>query len=85
MSAGAYTLLAQRARRKTLLGEDRTFKTLADPLLFSVLYGNIGIKVLYAVVLRDIFNLPALEESKGKRFWMALGESDTQNRRTGLC
>ena len=42
-------------------------------LIAALLYGNIGIKVLYAAVLRDVFRFPGLETNKGKWLWVALG------------
>ncbi|SMY20149.1 unnamed protein product [Zymoseptoria tritici ST99CH_1A5] len=41
-------------------------------LIAAVLYGNIGVKVLYASVLRDVFHFPALDTKKGKLVWMVL-------------
>lgn len=43
-------------------------------LIAAVLYGNIGVKVLYASVLRDVFHFPALDTKKGKLVWMVLGK-----------
>ncbi|KAB8446270.1 hypothetical protein FH972_025250 [Carpinus fangiana] len=45
---------------------------LVSGLIAAVLYGNIGIKVLYANIGRELFNAPALEEKKGKLIWIAL-------------
>lgn len=41
-------------------------------LIAALLYGNIGAKVFYAAVLRDIFHLPALNDRTGKWIWVAL-------------
>jgi len=40
-------------------------------IIAAVLYGNIGIKVLYNNVGRDVFNWPILESKKGKWIWAA--------------
>lgn len=42
-------------------------------LIAALLYGNIGVKVFYAAVLRDVFNFPGLDEKKGKWIWVGLG------------
>ena len=39
-------------------------------IIAACLYGNIGIKVLYNNVGRDIFRLPILESKKGKLLWV---------------
>jgi hypothetical protein len=36
------------------------------------LYGNIGIKVVYAAVFRDMFKAPGLDTKKGKIIWVFL-------------
>ncbi|EME87866.1 uncharacterized protein MYCFIDRAFT_159061 [Pseudocercospora fijiensis CIRAD86] len=41
-------------------------------LIAALLYGNIGVKVFYAAVLRDVFRFPPLDERKGKIVWIAL-------------
>ena len=40
-------------------------------LIAAVLYGNIGIKVLYNNLGRDLLNFPALETKTGKWIWVA--------------
>lgn len=40
-------------------------------LIAAVLYGNIGIKVLYNNIGRDVFKFPILESKKGKWIWSA--------------
>ncbi|KAK5121581.1 hypothetical protein LTR85_004753 [Meristemomyces frigidus] len=40
-------------------------------LIAALLYGNIGVKVLYAAVLRDVFGFPSLDKKKGKYIWVA--------------
>jgi hypothetical protein len=40
-------------------------------VIAAVLYGNIGIKVLYNNVGRDVFHFPILESKKGKWIWTA--------------
>lgn len=39
-------------------------------LIAALLYGNIGIKVLYAAVFRDIFKFPTLDTKLGKTIWI---------------
>ncbi|OJJ48146.1 hypothetical protein ASPZODRAFT_112721 [Penicilliopsis zonata CBS 506.65] len=54
------------------------WQTLGNALSFitgaiaGILYGNIGIKVFYSAVLRDIFNFPALDKKKGKIVWVCI-------------
>jgi hypothetical protein len=56
------------------------FQTLGNAVSFisaliaALLYGNIGIKVFYSAVLRDIFRLPALDQKLGKVLWVAIGK-----------
>ena len=45
---------------------------LVSGLIAAVLYGNIGIKVLYANVGRDLLKFPPLESTKGKWIWVGL-------------
>lgn len=44
---------------------------LITALIAAVLYGNIGIKVLYANVGREFFKFPALESRVGRYIWIA--------------
>lgn len=37
-----------------------------------MLYGNIGVKVFYAAVLRDVFRFPPLDHKTGKWIWVAV-------------
>lgn len=46
----------------------------ATGLIAALLYGNIGVKVFYAAVLRDIFHFPPLGDKKGRLVWIALGK-----------
>ncbi|OQE44628.1 hypothetical protein PENCOP_c002G07913 [Penicillium coprophilum] len=54
------------------------FQTLGNAISFitgviaALLYGNIGIKVFYNVVLRDVFHLPDLNSRTGKFIWIGL-------------
>lgn len=41
-------------------------------LIAAALYGNIGIKVLYANIGRTLLKFPALESTKGKLLWVGL-------------
>lgn len=45
---------------------------LVSTLIAALLYGNIGIKVLYSNVLMDIFGFPSLAQKSGKLIWIAL-------------
>ncbi len=66
----------------TSAGNGYDLQTLGNAIYFIVsviaalLYGNIGIKVFYAAVLRDAFKFPALDTKKGKFTWAALGKFD---------
>jgi hypothetical protein len=57
------------------------FQTLGNAVSFisaliaALLYGNIGIKIFYSAVLRDVFRLPALDKRVGKLLWVGLGKS----------
>ncbi|KAJ4305796.1 hypothetical protein N0V90_001328 [Kalmusia sp. IMI 367209] len=44
----------------------------ASGLIAAALYGNIGIKVIYASVLRDVFNFPPLDKKMGKILWVVI-------------
>jgi len=56
------------------------FQTLGNAVSFisaliaALLYGNIGIKVFYSAVLRDVFKLPPLDHKRGKLLWVAIGK-----------
>ena len=56
-----------------------SYQTLGNTLSFitsiiaALLYGNIGIKVFYSSVLRDVFHMPPLDHRTGKFIWIALG------------
>lgn len=58
-----------------------TLQTVGNALYFitsgiaALLYGNIGLKVLYASVMRDAFSFPALETRGGKIAWVFFGKS----------
>ncbi|KAF2451894.1 hypothetical protein P171DRAFT_515817 [Karstenula rhodostoma CBS 690.94] len=41
-------------------------------LIAMALYGNIGIKVIYASVLQDILNFPPLDQKTGKILWVII-------------
>lgn len=43
-------------------------------LIAALLYGNIGVKVLYAVIFRDIFKFPPLDTKVGKLTWIAFSK-----------
>ena len=43
-------------------------------LIAALLYGNIGIKIFYAAVLRDVFRMPPLDDTKGKWIFVVVGE-----------
>ena len=46
--------------------------SLISGLIAAVLYGNIGIKVLYINVFEDVFGCPPLTKKSGKLIWVAL-------------
>ena len=46
--------------------------SLISGMIAAILYGNIGVKVLYASVFRDIFKVPTLDTKKGKWIWVVL-------------
>ncbi|CAP95069.1 hypothetical protein E8E15_001408 [Penicillium rubens] len=54
------------------------FQTLGNAISFitgviaALLYGNIGIKVFYSAVFRDIFHFPELNSRTGKWLWVGL-------------
>jgi archaellum biogenesis protein FlaJ (TadC family) len=41
-------------------------------LIAALLYGNIGVKVFYSSVLRDVFRFPPLDKKTGKWIWVAI-------------
>lgn len=41
-------------------------------VIAALLYGNIGIKVFYAAVFRDLFHFPPLDAKAGKWIWVAI-------------
>ena len=43
-------------------------------MIAALLYGNIGIKVFYSAVLRDVFRAPPLDHKTGKWIWVAFGK-----------
>ncbi|KAL8655094.1 MAG: hypothetical protein Q9210_001115 [Variospora velana] len=45
---------------------------LVTTLIAALLYGNIGIKVLYSNVLMDMLGFPSLAQSSGKLLWVAI-------------
>jgi hypothetical protein len=45
----------------------------ASGLIAMALYGNIGIKVIYASVLQDMLNFPPLDHKTGKIIWVVIG------------
>lgn len=67
----AYQGIPNSAYRFQTLGNAISFIT---GLIAAVLYGNIGIKVMYAAVLRDLFKAPPLDDKKGKWLWVACGK-----------
>ncbi|QSZ34052.1 hypothetical protein DSL72_005632 [Monilinia vaccinii-corymbosi] len=46
--------------------------SLVSGLIAAVLYGNIGIKVIYQNIVEDLFGGPELTSKKGKIIWVAL-------------
>lgn len=45
---------------------------LVTTLIAALLYGNIGIKVLYRNVLMELFGFPSLAQKSGKLLWIAV-------------
>lgn len=45
---------------------------LISGLIAAVLYGNIGIKVIYQNIIEDLFGGPELTTKKGKLIWIAM-------------
>lgn len=45
---------------------------LVTALIAALLYGNIGIKVLYSNVLMDMLGFPSLAQTSGKLLWVAI-------------
>jgi hypothetical protein len=43
-------------------------------LIAALLYGNIGVKVFYSAVLRDIFKFPPLDKKAGKWAWVVISK-----------
>ncbi|KAI9645417.1 hypothetical protein NHQ30_006156 [Ciborinia camelliae] len=46
--------------------------SLVSGLIAAVLYGNIGIKVIYQNIIEDLFNGPELTTKKGKLIWIGI-------------
>ncbi|KAJ5356758.1 Amino acid transporter transmembrane [Penicillium concentricum] len=65
----AYQGIPNSAYRFQTLGNAISFIT---GVIAALLYGNIGIKVFYNVVLRDIFHFPDLNSRTGKLLWIGL-------------
>ncbi|KAK5116851.1 hypothetical protein LTR85_009111 [Meristemomyces frigidus] len=65
----AYQGIPDSAYAWQTLGNAITFVT---GIIAALLYGNIGVKVLYASVLRDLFHFPALDQKAGKWIWVAV-------------
>lgn len=55
----------------------------ASALIAMALYGNIGIKVIYATILQDVFHFPPLDKKTGKILWVILGTLDSFPARNG--
>lgn len=65
----AYQGIPDSAYRFQTLGNAISFIT---GVIAALLYGNIGIKVFYSAVLRDVFHFPPLESRLGKYLWIGL-------------
>jgi len=65
----AYQGIPNSAYHWQTLGNAITF---ISGLIAALLYGNIGIKVFYAAVLRDMLHLPPLDTKTGKWLWVGL-------------
>lgn len=66
----AYQGIPNSAYRFQTLGNALNVVT---SLIAALLYGNIGIKVFYAAVMRDVFRFPPLDDKKGKYIWILFG------------
>ncbi|KGO74709.1 Amino acid transporter, transmembrane [Penicillium italicum] len=65
----AYQGIPNSAYRFQTLGNAISFIT---GVIAALLYGNIGIKVFYSSVCRDVFKMPELNSRTGKWVWVAL-------------
>jgi len=65
----AYQGIPNSAYRFQTLGNAISF---ISGLIAALLYGNIGVKVFYSAVLRDVFHMPALDTKLGKWLWVAI-------------
>jgi hypothetical protein len=65
----AYQGIPDSAYRFQTLGNAISFIT---GVIAALLYGNIGIKVFYSSVLRDVFHFPPLDSRIGKWLWVGL-------------
>ncbi|OGE55687.1 hypothetical protein PENARI_c004G01482 [Penicillium arizonense] len=65
----AYQGIPDSAYKYQTVGNAISFLTNA---IAAILYGNIGIKVLYSSVQRDIFHFPPLDSRLGKWLWIVL-------------
>lgn len=63
----AYQGISNSAYRFQTLGNAISF---ASGLIAALLYGNIGVKVFYSAVFRDLLKFPSLNEKKGKWIWV---------------
>ena len=78
----AYQGISNSAYRFQTLGNAVSF---ISGLIAALLYGNIGVKVLYAAVFRDVFHLPPLDQKLGKIIWIGLGKPSTYPPLSHLC
>ncbi|KAK1823520.1 hypothetical protein LTR12_002149 [Friedmanniomyces endolithicus] len=67
--AVAYQGIPNSAYNWQTLGNAISF---ISALIAALLYGNIGVKVIYATILRDLFHFPALDKKMGKLIWIAI-------------
>ncbi|KAJ5800258.1 uncharacterized protein N7518_002326 [Penicillium psychrosexuale] len=65
----AYQGIPNSAYRFQTLGNAISFIT---GVIAALLYGNIGIKVFYSAVFRDVFRFPELNSRTGKWVWIGL-------------
>lgn len=71
----AYQGIPSVAYRFQTLGNAISF---ISGLIAALLYGNIGVKVFYSAVLRDVFRFPPLDTQKGKYLWIGVGKCTSQ-------
>ncbi|PYI00022.1 hypothetical protein BO71DRAFT_341301 [Aspergillus ellipticus CBS 707.79] len=65
----AYQGIPSSAYKYQTVGNALSFIT---AVIAALLYANIGVKVFYSSVMRDVFHLPSLDHKAGKMIWIGL-------------